>query len=216
MLMTLLFSSLTAGHAIVLDPVFHAAEEMGYQVVGDLEFRPGSARIAEPQMRENLKEIDALCPTGPLRENHFVILAWSDREYPSAQQREAESSSAQVHLADERTLAVEESLRQHLAGAAASFERVNMATRTPQRLRPGSRAHSTPGEVKQVLKLAGAAPSGELELGLFGEYGQHSKALIWVDCIADPPAPRRISRGDTFQLARAGANWGLTISGRGI
>jgi hypothetical protein len=202
MLGTLLFASLSA-HAFVLEPVYRAADQAGYQVVGEVVFRAGSTRASGQQLRENFRELHEICPAAGLPERfvHFVILAWSDREFPA---EGVEHPHAQQILALQRGRAIADVLRLALPDPRTSFEVVNMASHQAQTIHPGSAVQQSHAEadVKKVLVREGAAPRSDLEAGLFGEYGQRSKAILWVDCRDSGLVPRRSARPEQgVQLA---------------
>lgn len=171
--------------AIVMEPVIEAAESLGYRVAGELEFTTGSIR--HRGMKESLKQVGEFCPRTQAfdrrvsTETRFVILAWPDLEYPGPGKRD--HSLEQQKLAAHRAEAIADVLRNHVGGHLF-FELVNMATRRPHlvRVTEAGRIQKSRDNVKETLELAGGAPSDRLGMGLFGEYSQRAKAVIWVDC----------------------------------
>lgn len=185
--MILLSTFPAAARAIVLDPMLNTAEAAGYQVAGEFEFRRGSVTVPAKQVRENLQQIYELCPRTQSRrpglsqrQTHFVLLAWADREFPGPSKNLAVSEQSLALL---RAQTVAQTLRRHLT-TPAEFELVNMAHSQVQRVRAGR--HKEPQnsdyDIKSALRQTGAAPASRLESGLFGEYGQRSKVVVWVDC----------------------------------
>ncbi|MBX3023023.1 MAG: hypothetical protein KF799_15210 [Bdellovibrionales bacterium] len=173
-------------HTMVMPPTTNAAEALGYQVAGEIEFPRRTSTPLRQSLAENLAEIHEMCPRTQLRNSpvrapvHIVVLAWSDREFPGERD---EYTLEDLDLAAQRARRTAAGLRRDLP-ADTSFELVNMASRRPHKVRVSDRA-SVRGpvfDVKTALKISGAAPSGRLEVGLFGEYGQSSKAVVWVEC----------------------------------
>lgn len=172
-------------HAIVMEPILEAAESLGYRVAGELEFVPGTTHYRG--MKENLRAVAEFCPRTQAvdrrisTETRFVILAWSDHEYPAP--GKSGSSLAQEKLAARRAETVAHVLREHVGGHLL-FELVNMTNRKPHMVRvtEASQIQKSKDDVKAAVEIAGGAPSDRLQMGLFGEYAQRSKAVIWVDC----------------------------------
>lgn len=181
-----LFMSASA-NAIVMEPAYSAAESLGYQVVGEVEFPNNSAKIPSVELRKHIHEIGEMCPRTQATDPNissfarFVILAWSDKDYPT--RARGFHSAHEQWLAHKRGEAVAEKIRSEIKGNL-NFELVNMAHRKVHQvdaIEPGS-PMPVRQNVKAALELAGAAPSDQLGVGLFAEYSQSSKTLIWVDC----------------------------------
>lgn len=179
-MLQIIFALLSYGtaQAIVMEPAFEAAESLGYQVVGEIEFGKNSVNIPDTSIKKQITEIGEMCPrTQSFDPNissfvRFVILAWSDMDYPK--RTNPFHSAHQQWLAHKRGLAVAEKIRTEIKGNI-NFELVNMAHRKPHLLNGRS-------DVKNALETAGAAPSDRLGMGLFAEYSQAAKAVILVDC----------------------------------
>lgn len=188
--MLALFSSLLlqtfSAQAIVTSPTLEAADSLGLDVAGEIEFSAYSHVASTTALRESLNSIQEICPRTQAIENpvskttHVVVVAWSDREFPKERQSYAH---ADVALANQRATGIAAALRRELRGPT-SFDLVNMASRQPHKIKLNERAQNPGSEtdIKAALALAGAAPIGVLQLGLFGEYAQKSKAIILVEC----------------------------------
>ena len=205
------FLSLAPVHAILTEPTYQAAESMGFLVVGEIEFRRGSNSVAQNKMIEQVREIGEVCPRtvtsghGISSFARFVLLAWSDLEFPN--RKVSALSPGHQELARRRAQYVAEKLRSQVQGPL-SFELVNMATRSPHpiRLNEHARVQHEAYDIKQALEISGGAPSTAYELGLFGEHGQRSKVIIWVDC-KETFGPRRKNALANIQLASTGARF---------
>jgi hypothetical protein len=201
----------SSSHAILTEPTYQAAEALGYVVVGEIEFKRGSHSAKAPQLNEQVREIGELCPRTLARTQgvssfvKLVLLAWADVEFPT--RRKFAHSSDQQMLAAKRAEDVAEKLRSHVQGPLA-FELVNMTTRRPHpiRVNESARVQQETYDVKSALEIAGGAPSDAYGLGLFGENGQRSKVIIWVDC-KETFGPRRRNVLANVQLASLGANF---------
>ncbi len=186
---TLIFTLFTSAfaNAIVMEPAYQAAESLGYQVVGEIEFQNNSSAIPAPVIKKQMREIGEMCPRTQSADPNissyarFVILAWSDKDYPTRER--GFHSAKQQWLAKKRGEAVAERIRSEVKGNL-NFELVNMAHRKAHRVEavePGNPL-TVQLNVKKAVEIAGAAPSDQLGVGLFAEYSQAAKALIWVDC----------------------------------
>lgn len=191
-------------HAIVMDPTFQAAESLGYQVVGEVEFNRGSTRVFT--LDKNLAEIGELCPRTQSTEPgissfaKFVVLAWGDQDYPSKDKMF--HNAHEQWMAEKRAREVTEKIQSSVRGQL-SFELVNMATRKAHLVENLSPGHSGRQDIKSTMELAGGAPSNALGMGLFAEYSQLAKAVIWVDC--HESLVRKKGRSSTsLQLANVG------------
>lgn len=184
-----LLSSLisAAANAMLMDPIHETAESLGYQVLGEIEFRSGTAQPDPKQMQKNLSNLGELCPrtqawdSSITSHTNFVVMAWSDHEFPSS--RIKNLSIDKVSLAQTRAQKTAEFLRDHVRGNL-SIEEVNMATRKPHLVRVAEHTANKESrtDIKSALELSGAAPTNAFAIGLFGEYSQASKAVIWVEC----------------------------------
>lgn len=198
-------------HAVLTEPTYQAAEAMSFLVVGEIEFQRGSYHVSGKVVDEQVREIHELCPRtitqvqGISSFARFVLLAWSDVEFPS--QKVSALSFHHQELAQRRAHFIAEKLRTQVQGPL-SFELVNMGHRIPHPIRVSDHARGLHGsyDVKRTLERSGGAPSSPYELGLFGENGQRSKVIIWVDC-KETWGPRRKGVLANVQLAQAGANF---------
>lgn len=177
-------------HAIILDTNYEAAEDAGFQVAGEVDFLPGTARTNLDGPEKTARELISLCGTSRAQ---IALIVWSDLEYPT--RSVGRQSSAQVLLALARGAEVKE----RLLGLAEdrgkmSFDIVNMAERSPH---PLGRVRN----IKRKLEILGAAPSDPFEMGLFGENAQRNKAVVWVHCErGDQPA--RSARARSVQIVQ--------------
>ena len=203
--------SLDEVHAVLTEPTYQAAEAMSFLVVGEIEFQRGSYHVSNKAVDDQVREIHEICPRtvsqvqGISSFARFVLLAWSDVEFPS--QKVSALSFHHQELAQRRAHFIAEKLRTQVRGPL-SFELVNMGHRIPHPIRVSDHAQSRHGsyDVKRILEHAGGAPSGPYEMGLFGENGQSSKVIIWVDC-KETLGPRRKGMLANVQLAQVGANF---------
>lgn len=176
-----------SSQALVLEPIFEAAENLGYHVVGEVEFKKGASQPNSKAMEENLEELGGLCPRTQAHDRrissqaNFVIMAWPDHEFPS--QKIQNLTPNHVALAQSRAAKTVEYLRRNVKGNLR-FEMVNMATRQPHfiPISEYARMKAVRTDIKAALEQSGAAPTNAYAIGLFGEYAQRSKAVIWVDC----------------------------------
>lgn len=182
----ILFSGLVSAHAIVMEPTFQAAESLGYQIVGEVEFNRDSHQVPPAQVGKQIREIGEMCPRTQAYDPNissfarFVILSWADLDYPSPTRRF--HSAHQQWLAHKRGLAIAEKIRTGVKGNL-TFELVNMAHRKPHLVSSVVEGRAPKIlNVKETLETAGAAPSDALGYGLFAEYSQAVKAVIWVEC----------------------------------
>lgn len=191
-------------YAIIMEPTFQAAESMGYQVVGEVEFAKGSVSL--PPFDRHLTEIAALCPrTGSSYSDasspaNIVILAWGDADYPTKKQ--SALSSRQRWLALKRATETARRIEKSVSGTL-NFELVNMASRKPHYIDSALPDRPGRGDVKSSLENFGAAPSDALGLGLFAEYSQAAKSVIWVAC-RESLVRKRSPSARVVQLASAG------------
>ncbi|MGE3759372.1 MAG: hypothetical protein AB7H97_16535 [Pseudobdellovibrionaceae bacterium] len=207
------FLSVSA-HADLLDPVDEAAENLGYQVVGAVEFARGKSGPDLRQMKKNMSSLGEICPRTQAWDRsissraHFVVIAWSDHEFPPKKLQSLPSKY--LSLAQARATRTAQFIRDRVRGDL-HFEMVNMATRrkhlVPVKDPSGTRVKRQ--DVKRALELAGAAPSDAFSMGLFGEHAQKSKALIWVECFENL-VKRRPDSAPQNALA-----WGKMPSSRG-
>lgn len=189
--------------ATPMEPIVQAARSLGYAVVGEIKYSPRAIEPESAALDRELAAVREVCPRAPsdraLKKSHLVLLAWSDQEYPSVDKHA--HAPHEVALATARAERLAERLRDRL-GSALEFDLINMAERTPQTVRvlDGGRLNGPRYDAKAALTLTGAAPSTPLELGLFGEYTQRSKVVLWADC--DDVFPSRpVSSRPTFALA---------------
>ena len=195
-------------HAMILEPTYQAADALGYHVVGELDFKPGSTEPDPTQIRTSIQEIGEMCPRTQAYDRHvssfthLILIAWSDAEFPSIHIKHQPVRYQQLAYA--RAKSVAGKIRRHVP-SLASVEIVNMATRKPHPVRVAeeARIQTRKYDVKMALEIAGAAPSDQLGMGLFGEYGQRSKVLVWVDC-KESFGKRRPNAVPSFQLAQLG------------
>lgn len=176
-----------SAQADLLDPVNEAAENLGYQVVGKVEFAHGKSGPDLRQMKKNMSSLGEICPRTQAWDQtisnraNFVVIAWADEEFPSRKRQDLPPENLKLaHLRASRTA---QFIRDRVKGDL-HFEIVNMATRK-QHFIPVAEFTGRDDrreDVKKTLELAGAAPSDAFSLGLFREYAQKSKAIIWVEC----------------------------------
>jgi hypothetical protein len=210
-MLALVFSMLVShpASAVLTEPTYHAADALGYLVVGELEFPRGSFEPQASQMKDQIHEIGEVCPRthaidrGVSSFAHFVLFAWPDSEYPK--RTVFARSPVDQALAMKRASRVAEDLRARIQGPL-TFELVNMATRKPHLIHvaESARVHNPTYDAKAAMEIAGAAPSDAYGLGLFGENGQRSKVVIWVDC-KETFGRRRLGVLANVQLASLGA-----------
>jgi len=200
--------------ALVMEPTYQAADSLGYQLVGEVEFPADSFKAPPAQLSKQLKEIGELCPRTQAFDPHissfarFIILAWSDQDYPTRARQF--HSSQQQWLAQKRAQAIAEKLRGEIKGSL-TFDLVNMANRKPHIVQAGE-SHKGRFDVKNILEMAGAAPSDALGFGLFAEYSQAAKAVLWLEC-KESMVRKRGPAPPPVQLAMLGRN---TQTFRGI
>lgn len=176
--------------ALITAPTLDAADELGFQVVGKITFSPYSVRSDPNEIRQSSEHLNHLCPGSrqELTPNawRILLLSWSDQEFPSPGQKAVSRKSRE--LARDRGLEVRRMLRSEMnpeLSRGTQIIVVNMATRVPQLIAPAKQFRDeTPvtQNIKTLLARNGAAPSNPYQLGLFGEYSQRDKVLIWVDC----------------------------------
>lgn len=189
-----------------LEPNLLAARALGYTLVGESRFAARSITLSNEALGEQVRAVRESCPRAPvpldraLKKSHLVVLAWADREFPTRQA--GAHATTDVALANGRARWVAERLR-HELGGALEFDLINMAERRPQSVRvlDGAQLNGPTFDVKAALHSVGAAPSTPLELGLFGEYAQRSKVVVWADC-AEPLPTRTLRARVNFALAR--------------
>lgn len=166
--------------ALVMSPMVDAASQAGYVVFGEIEFQPRKTSF-NPQsftLNSDASSAAGTClESGPKsHELHFVLFSWADQEFKHAHRRGKE-------LANQRAMRVEAYLRKSIP-ASVSVEKVNMASMAPKSvsLGAGFQEGARSGDIKKLLYNEGAAPTSRLEMGLFGEFGQHSKTVVWMHC----------------------------------
>ena len=177
----------TSAHALVLEPTFEAAESLGYQVVGEMEFQNGTTTIQSQEVDRPLSQIGEMCPRtqsvtpGISSFARFVIMAWSDQDFPG--HGKSAHSPRQQWLAEKRALAVAEKVRAEIKGHV-EVDLVNMASRKAHMVNSADDSTHLRGryDIKEVMETSGAAPSDRLGFGLFGEYSQAAKAVVLVNC----------------------------------
>lgn len=197
-------------HAVLTEPTYHAADALGFLVVGEVEFPRGSIDPKDSQIKEQIREIGEICPRthaydrGVSSFARFVLFAWADSEYPK--RAVFARSLPEQGLAIKRASRVAESLRTRIQGPL-TFELVNMASRKPHLIHvpESARVKESTYDAKAAMEIAGAAPSDAFGLGLFGENGQRSKVVIWVDC-TETLGRRRSNVLAKVQLAALGAH----------
>lgn len=203
-----------AAHAAWIDPVNEAAEDLGYQVVGAVEFSKGKSSPDLRQMKQNMSSLGEICPRTQAWDSsisnraNFVVIAWSDHEFPS--RKAGDLHPENLKLANLRASRTAQFIRDRVKGDV-HFEIVNMATRKKHLIPVAeftgrSDRHE---DIKKTLELAGAAPSDPFSLGLFHEHAQKSKAIIWVECFENL-VKRRPDAAPQNALA-----WGKMPSSRG-
>ncbi len=199
----------TPANAILTEPTYHAADALGYLVVGEIEFPPGKSEPDRARIQDQVREIGEICPRTNAYERgvssfaRLVLLAWSDREFPTRRAYALAWPAQQLAL--KRARSVAENLRAKMQGPL-SFELVNMATRKPHPIQvaEAARVRESRYDVKAAMEIAGGAPSDAYGMGLFGENGQRSKVIIWVDC-KESFGQRRRGTLANLQLASTGA-----------
>src|SRR4051812_41969960 len=87
-----------------------AAQDLGVEIVGEIEFASGQAELKVQDSQEVLRSLSFLCTqhddVSPLG---VAVIAWSDLEYPSARRRR--HSVAQMALAERRAAQIERALQ---------------------------------------------------------------------------------------------------------
>lgn len=197
-------------HAVLTEPTYRAADALGFMVVGEVEFPRGGSEPKESQIKEQVRELGEVCPRthafdrGVSSFARFVLFAWPDTEYPK--RGVAARSLPEQVLAMKRASRVAESLRTSIQGPL-TFELVNMASRKPHfiQVSDSARVKESTYDAKAAMETAGAAPSDAYGMGLFGENGQRSKVVIWVDC-KETLGRRRSNVLAKVQLASLGAH----------
>ena len=178
-------------HAIVAEPMEAAADTFGFRVLGEFEFARRSSAVPGDRVRAMGQDLSRMCPQlghAPGEVARVMILSWGDHEYPDA--RRGRSTPVDQNLARARGHNLARAMRADFRGELG-FELIDMTTRTREDRRPGRLALTAePTDLKRVLVDAGAAPTSDLELGLFGEYAQSSKSVAWVDCQPQVPTER--------------------------
>jgi len=148
----------------------NAAKQLGAFNVGEIEFQAGGDGIAEPSRDEIKRLLREARAAGTI--DHIKVLAWSDQEYPMPKQKH---SAREIKLADQRLARAKTFLQSDLK--VNSVKEYNMAQR-PNAFEELMRLPEA--NVKNTTENNGAAPKTQMELGLFGEKGQASKAVVMV------------------------------------
>jgi hypothetical protein len=169
-----------AAGAMMMEPTFHAANALGFYVVGEIEFAPRHHTSGKQILKNQFDEVRAVCGDGS-RNIRLVLLAWSDLEYPPSTVKD--QGFNQRLLADQRAAFVAQYLRKKIR-QPVQVDLVNMSTRQPYTLRLPEAApiEKESFDIKTAFEIAGAAPSDSLGVGLFGEYGQSGKVVVLLEC----------------------------------
>lgn len=199
-------------YAIIMEPTYQAANALGYQVLGEIEFDRESSQLSIAQIKPHVEELGEVCPRTQAYDPSissfadFIVIAWSDSDFPARDRRF--HSARDQHLANQRAQQVASTIKKVVKGNLR-FEIVNMARRQAHFVHPGAERKTLESKqnIKQVLESAGAAPSDALGVGLFAEYSQAGKVLLWVDC-HESLVRRRSASPPIVRLAQLGQNYG--------
>ncbi|NJL24717.1 MAG: hypothetical protein HC902_05810 [Calothrix sp. SM1_5_4] len=192
--------SLAAGTNLA-HPTLRAADALGYQVAGQFAFGLAETVPTARDTNEVLREIREICPrlaapdTSISKAARIVVLAWPDPDLPKPMHTPRRPPA---HLAWKRALATAKLLTDNFS-AKLSFELVNMAVPKPHRIKVTrtARVNEPSYDVKRALRIAGTPQT------------QLSKAVIWVDCVETPGAPRSVT--PTAMPLHAGTTHGSLI-----
>ena len=156
--------------AIISEQTRQAATSMGAANLGEVEFVVGSDQLTDQTRAEIRNVVDEARQKGEL--DYVNVLAWSDQEYPAAK---TSQSKTEIALAKRRIANLQAFLKKDLK--IKNVSGFNMAER-PGKIKEffGTKE----ARVKKTTEVAGAAPVEESDMGLFGEKGQASKAVLMI------------------------------------